>query len=60
MMVNKRELSLLFDVDERSLSRWQNLALSPLPVEEMGKRGASNLYDVPSVGCRGIVGSWAS
>jgi phage terminase Nu1 subunit (DNA packaging protein) len=44
--VKKFELAHIFDVSEKTISRWQDLEAKALPVAKDGKRGEHNLYDL--------------
>lgn len=46
MHVNKKELSSIFGVSERTLTQWQKQGL---PVEKQGGRGQSNTYETVDV-----------
>lgn len=43
--ITKRQAAYLLEVDERTLTRWQERADDPMPVKARGKRGQPNLYD---------------
>lgn len=43
---NKKVLSKILDISEKTLSEWQK---EGLPIFEIGGRGKENLYDVPKV-----------
>lgn len=43
--LGRAQIAYLLGVDDRTLSRWHNREVDPLPVKARGKRGTDNEYD---------------
>lgn len=43
--INKQQAAYMLDVDERTLTKYQNNKDDPLPIKVKGKRGQANSYD---------------
>jgi len=43
--ITKEEAAYLLNANVRTLTKWQNLEVNPLPILKAGKRGKESLYD---------------